>query len=248
MIETNVEKQVLFINLSHGPVNALNEEVLAAIIKAIETQGFDDNVKVIVIKGNEKCFSAGADIKSFPNLTKHERLDLASTSAKLFRLIKTCHKPVISSIHGVCLGGGFELALACDMRLITKDTKVGLPEINLGIFPGFGGVRRLSYMIGQHKALQIALTGENINLDDIKYLFNEIVKDKAELEKATEELAYNIASKSLDSIKVIKQMSNLDLSLESDQIEERHFVDIIESENAQEGIDAFISKRKPEFK
>lgn len=248
MIETNVEKQVLFIHLNHGPVNALNEEVLAAIIKAIETQGFDDNVKVIVIKGNEKCFSAGADIKSFPNLTKHERLDLASTSAKLFRLIKTCHKPVISSIHGVCLGGGFELALACDMRLITKDTKVGLPEINLGIFPGFGGVRRLSYMIGQHKALQIALTGENINLDDIKYLFNEIVKDKAELEKATEELAYNIASKSLDSIKVIKQMSNLDLSLESDQIEERHFVDIIESENAHEGIDAFISKRKPEFK
>ncbi|WP_353462372.1 enoyl-CoA hydratase-related protein [Mammaliicoccus sciuri] len=248
MINTNVENHVLYIQLNHGPVNALNEAVLNNIIKAIETQGFDDEVKVIVIKGNEKCFSAGADIKSFPELTKHERLDLASTSAKLFRLIKTCHKPVISSIHGVCLGGGFELALACDMRLITKDTKVGLPEINLGIFPGFGGVRRLSTMVGQHKALQAALTGENINLEEVKHLFNEIVADKEALEQATEKLATTIVSKSLDSIKVIKQMSNLDLSLESDQIEERHFVDIIESDNAKEGIDAFINKRKPEFK
>ncbi|UXV31364.1 enoyl-CoA hydratase/isomerase family protein [Mammaliicoccus sciuri] len=248
MINTNVENHVLYIQLNHGPVNALNEAVLNNIIEAIETQGFDDEVKVIVIKGNEKCFSAGADIKSFPELTKHERLDLASTSAKLFRLIKTCHKPVISSIHGVCLGGGFELALACDMRLITKDTKVGLPEINLGIFPGFGGVRRLSTMVGQHKALQAALTGENINLEEVKHLFNEIVEDKEALEQTTEKLATTIASKSLDSIKVIKQMSNLDLSLESDQIEERHFVDIIESDNAKEGIDAFINKRKPEFK
>ncbi|MCE5040319.1 enoyl-CoA hydratase/isomerase family protein [Mammaliicoccus sciuri] len=248
MINTNVENHVLYIQLNHGPVNALNEAVLNNIIEAIETQGFDEDVKVIVIKGNEKCFSAGADIKSFPELTKHERLDLASTSAKLFRLIKTCHKPVISSIHGVCLGGGFELALACDMRLITKDTKVGLPEINLGIFPGFGGVRRLSAMVGQHKALQAALTGENINLEEVKHLFNEIVEDKEALEQATEKLATTIASKSLDSIKVIKQMSNLDLSLESDQIEERHFVDIIESDNAREGIDAFINKRKPEFK
>ncbi len=103
-------------------------------------------------------------------------------------------------------------------------------------------------MVGQHKALQAALTGENINLDEVKHLFNEIVEDKEALEQATEKLANTIASKSLDSIKVIKQMSNLDLSLESDQIEERHFVDIIESDNAKEGIDAFMNKRKPEFK
>ncbi|WP_323702695.1 enoyl-CoA hydratase/isomerase family protein [Mammaliicoccus sp. Dog046] len=248
MIETKIENQILFIQLNHGPVNALNEAVLNGLIEAIENKGFDPNIKVIVIKGNGKCFSAGADIKSFPNLTKHERLNLASTSAKLFRLIKTCHKPVISSIHGVCLGGGFELALACDMRIITQDTKVGLPEINLGIFPGFGGVRRLSDMVGQHKALQIALTGENVNLNDIKELFNDIVKDEVELDQVTLALAQQIASKSADSIKVIKQMSNLDLSLESDQIEERHFVDIIDTENAKEGIDAFISKRKPQFK
>ncbi|GGI41541.1 enoyl-CoA hydratase/isomerase family protein [Mammaliicoccus stepanovicii] len=248
MIKTNIENQVLFIQLNNAPVNALNEKILVNLIETIEEQGFDDNVKVIVIKGNEKCFSAGADIKSFPELTKHERLDLATTSAKLFRLIKTCHKPVISSIHGICLGGGFELALSCDMRVISQDTKIGLPEINLGIFPGFGGVRRLSAMIGQHKALQIALTGEVIYPENIPSLFNIIVESKDEIEKVTNKLAFDIASKSLDSIKVIKQMSNLDLSLESDQIEEREFVDIIESENAKEGIDAFISKRNPQFK
>lgn len=247
MIKTNIEQSVLFIELNNGPVNVLNEAVLNQIIGAIEEIGFSNDVKVIVIKGNEKCFSAGADIKSFLELSKHERLNLASTSAKLFRLIKTCHKPVISSIHGVCLGGGLELALASDMRIIANDTKVGLPEVNLGIFPGFGGVRRLSAMIGQHKALQIALTGDMIKPEDISHLFNDIV-GQDELDKITKELAFNIASKSLDSIKVIKQMSNLDISLESDQIEERHFVDIIETENAQEGIDAFISKRTPNFK
>lgn len=247
MIKTNIEQNVLFIELNNGPVNVLNEAVLNQIIGAIEEIGFGNDVKVIVIKGNEKCFSAGADIKSFLELSKHERLNLASTSAKLFRLIKTCHKPVISSIHGVCLGGGLELALACDMRIITNDTKVGLPEVNLGIFPGFGGVRRLSAMIGQHKALQIALTGDMINPEDVSHLFNDIVEQN-ELDNVTKELAFNIASKSSDSIKVIKQMSNLDISLESDQIEERHFVDIIETENAQEGIDAFISKRTPNFK
>lgn len=247
MIKTNIEQNVLFIELNNGPVNVLNEAVLNQIIGAIEEIGFGNDVKVIVIKGNEKCFSAGADIKSFLELSKHERLNLASTSAKLFRLIKTCHKPVISSIHGVCLGGGLELALACDMRIITNDTKVGLPEVNLGIFPGFGGVRRLSAMIGQHKALQIALTGDMIKPEDVSHLFNDIVGQN-ELDNVTKELAFNIASKSSDSIKVIKQMSNLDISLESDQIEERHFVDIIETENAQEGIDAFISKRTPNFK
>lgn len=247
MIKTNIERNILFIELNNGPVNVLNEAVLNQIIGAIEEIGFSNDVKVIVIKGNEKCFSAGADIKSFLELSKHERLNLASTSAKLFRLIKTCHKPVISSIHGVCLGGGLELALACDMRIIANDTKVGLPEVNLGIFPGFGGVRRLSAMIGQHKALQIALTGDMIKPEDISHLFNNIV-GQDELDNVTKELAFNIASKSLDSIKVIKQMSNLDISLESDQIEERHFVDIIETENAQEGIDAFISKRTPNFK
>ena len=247
MIKTNIEQNVLFIELNNGPVNVLNEAVLNQIIGAIEEIGFGNDVKVIVIKGNEKCFSAGADIKSFLELSKHERLNLASTSAKLFRLIKTCHKPVISSIHGVCLGGGLELALACDMRIITNDTKVGLPEVNLGIFPGFGGVRRLSAMIGQHKALQIALTGDMIKPEDVSHLFNDLVEQN-ELDNVTKELAFNIASKSSDSIKVIKQMSNLDISLESDQIEERHFVDIIETENAQEGIDAFISKRTPNFK
>ncbi|MBU6112432.1 enoyl-CoA hydratase/isomerase family protein [Mammaliicoccus lentus] len=247
MIKTNIEQNVLFIELNNGPVNVLNEAVLNQIIGAIEEIGFGNDVKVIVIKGNEKCFSVGADIKSFLELSKHERLNLASTSAKLFRLIKTCHKPVISSIHGVCLGGGLELALACDMRIITNDTKVGLPEVNLGIFPGFGGVRRLSAMIGQHKALQIALTGDMIKPEDVSHLFNDIVEQN-ELDNVTKELAFNIASKSSDSIKVIKQMSNLDISLESDQIEERHFVDIIETENAQEGIDAFISKRTPNFK
>ena len=247
MIKTNIEQNVLFIELNNGPVNVLNEADLNQIIGAIEEIGFGNDVKVIVIKGNEKCFSAGADIKSFLELSKHERLNLASTSAKLFRLIKTCHKPVISSIHGVCLGGGLELALACDMRIITNDTKVGLPEVNLGIFPGFGGVRRLSAMIGQHKALQIALTGDMIKPEDVSHLFNDIVEQN-ELDNVTKELAFNIASKSSDSIKVIKQMSNLDISLESDQIEERHFVDIIETENAQEGIDAFISKRTPNFK
>lgn len=247
MIKTNIEQNVLFIELNNGPVNVLNEAVLNQIIGAIEEIGFGNDVKVIVIKGNEKCFSAGADIKSFLELSKHERLNLASTSAKLFRLIKTCHKPVISSIQGVCLGGGLELALACDMRIITNDTKVGLPEVNLGIFPGFGGVRRLSAMIGQHKALQIALTGDMIKPEDVSHLFNDIVEQN-ELDNVTKELAFNIASKSSDSIKIIKQMSNLDISLESDQIEERHFVDIIETENAQEGIDAFISKRTPNFK
>lgn len=248
MIVTDIRDSILFISLNNEPVNALDEVTLNEIINAIEVKGFDETVKVIVIKGNGRCYSAGADIKSFRQLTKQEILSLATTSAKLFRLIKTCQKPVISSIHGLCLGGGFELALASDIRIITKDTKVGLPEINLGIFPGFGGVRRLAAMVGQHKALQFALTGENVSPSEIPTIFNTIVDNEEQLEETTKRLAFDISQKSMDSIKMIKQISNLDLSLESDQIEARHFVDIIETDNAKEGIDAFLSKRNPKFK
>ena len=232
--------------------NALNiktREEGAAVLEQLQE---DDDVRVVVITGaGDKAFIAGADIAEFAGRTAlMQRAVMLGRS--LFTAIDVFPKPVIAMINGYCLGGGCELALACDLRIASEAASFGQPEINLGIIPGGGGTQRLTRLIGEGKAMEMILTGEIIDAQTAFTLglVNHVVS--ADLLRAkTMEIANRIAEKSPIALRLAKEAvklasrSNLDEGL-------RREVDLFalcfSSEDKNEGVGAFLEKRKPNFK
>src|SRR5437667_4559415 len=232
--------------------NALNiktREEGAAVLEQLQD---DDGVRVVVITGaGDKAFIAGADIGEFAGRTATtQRAVMLERS--LFTAIDTFPKPVIAMINGYCLGGGNELALACDIRIASESASFGQPEINLGIIPGGGGTQRLTRLVGEGKAMELILTGEIIDAQTAFTLglVNHVVPAD-QLETKTMEIANRIAEKSPIALRLAKEAiklasrSNLDEGL-------RREVDLFalcfSSEDKDEGVKAFLEKRKPEFK
>ena len=232
--------------------NALNiktREEGAAVLEELST---DDSVGVVVFTGaGDKAFVAGADIAEFSGRTAITQREVM-TGRSLFTAIDTFPKPVIAMINGFCLGGGCELALACDIRIASESASFGQPEINLGIIPGGGGTQRLTRLVGEGKAMELILTGEII---DAKSAFaiglvNQVVPAD-QLRAKTMEIANRIADKSPIALRLAKEAvklasrSNLDEGL-------RREVDLFalcfSSEDKDEGVSAFLEKRKPVFK
>ncbi len=231
--------------------NALNiktREEGAAVLEQLQN---DDDVRVVVITGaGDKAFIAGADIAEFSGRTAlMQRAVMLGRS--LFTAIDVFPKPVIAMINGYCLGGGCELALACDLRIASEAASFGQPEINLGIIPGGGGTQRLTRLIGEGKAMEMILTGEII---DAQTAFNlglvNHVVPADQLAAKTMEIANRIAEKSPIALRLAKEAvkvasrSNLDEGL-------RREVDLFalcfSSEDKNEGVGAFLEKRKPNF-
>jgi len=209
-------------------------------------------VRVVVITGaGDKAFIAGADIAEFAGRTAVTQRDVM-TGRSLFTAIDNFPKPVIAMINGYCLGGGCELALACDLRIASERASFGQPEINLGIIPGGGGTQRLTHLVGEGKAMELILTGELINAQAAHAigLVNTVVPHE-ELEAKTMEIANRIAEKSPIALRLAKEAvktaarSSLDEGL-------RREIDLFalcfSSEDKDEGVKAFLEKRKPEFK
>ena len=232
--------------------NALNiktREEGAAVLEELST---DDSVGIVVFTGaGDKAFVAGADIAEFSGRTAITQREVM-TGRSLFTAIDTFPKPVIAMINGYCLGGGCELALACDIRIASEGASFGQPEINLGIIPGGGGTQRLTRLVGEGKAMELILTGEII---DAKTAFaiglvNQVVPAD-QLKAKTMEIANRIADKSPIALRLAKEAvklasrSNLDEGL-------RREVDLFalcfSSEDKDEGVSAFLEKRKPVFK
>ncbi len=233
-------------------LNALNSTVHAEGIAALDALRDDDGVRVVVITGaGEKSFIAGADISEFADKTPVSQRDLFQRPS-LFNSLDNFPKPVIAMINGFCLGGGNELALACDMRICSPNAKFSQPEINLGIMPGGGGTQRLTHLIGEGRAMEMILTGDMIDAETALAcgLVNHI-HPAAELETRTMEIAEKIAEKAPVALRLCKEAvkfasrSNLDEGL-------RREVDLFSlcfsTEDKTEGVAAFLEKRKPEFK
>jgi len=233
-------------------LNALNSTVHAEGVAALEELRGDDSVRVLVITGaGERSFVAGADISEFEGKTPVTQRD-AFHEKSLFNTIDSFPKPVIAMVNGFCLGGGNELAMACDIRMASETARFSQPEINLGIIPGGGGTQRLTNLIGEGRSMEMILTGDMIDAETAHRfgLVNHIFP-AAELRAETMKLAEKIAEKAPIALQLAKEAvkfasrSNLDEGLRR---EVDLFAICFSTEDKQEGVSAFLEKRKPVFK
>lgn len=234
--------------------NALDLPTLVEMERALEEVEQDDDVRVIVVTGaGDRAFVAGADIDEMHarrGLTFY--LEFAEVNHRVFRRFETCDKPTIAAVNGWALGGGVELVLSLDIRLVADSAKLGLPEVTLGIFPGAGGTQRLLRQIPPCRARELMYTGEPIGAEEAVAigLVNRVVP-KDRLMEEVMALASRIAEKSPLTIKMLKRtlLSGADMSLDAALAHERAMVALMfDSDDAHEGCSAFLEKRKPVFR
>lgn len=231
-------------------LNALNRQMVSEIIRALESFEQNEQIRVMVIYGNGRAFAAGADIDEMA-ADNPVSLELLNQFAEWdrFTLLK---KPVICAVHGFALGGGFELALACDLLFAAEDAKFGFPEVNLGVMPGAGGTQRLTKLIGKTRALEWLWSGEMRDAEDAcrEGIVNKLFPKEVLLDE-TMKYAQMLANKPPLSVRLIKESVSkaLDYSLyEGMQFERKNFYLLFASEDQKEGMNAFMEKRKANFK
>lgn len=250
-IITSTEGNVGIIQLNRPQgLNALNSQLQSEAAQALQEFEQNPEIRCIVITGNEKAFSAGADIKEMGPRSTAGMLDRFSESI-LTRLRRT-RKPVIAAVSGHCYGGGCELALACDMVVASETAKFGQPEINIGIIPGAGGTQRWTRIVGKARAMEINLLGTPISAQQALAwgVVNRVVPVESYLDEA-KKLAAEVASKAPIAARMVKDAVNKaqDLTLEHGlDYESRLFAILFSTEDQKEGMRAFVEKRKPEWK
>ncbi len=243
------ENRIAYLTIDAPPVNALDAEVLSQLSRALD--GINREIDVVIISGaGGKAFVAGADIREFPALKRESGEALCKRGQSVFTKIENLPQPVIAAIDGFALGGGLELALACDFRIASTKSTFGFPEVKLGILPGYGGTQRLPRLIGIGKAKQIIYSGEFFTAEEAyKFGLVEEVTDEAPIEKARE-WAEKIKKRGSLAVELAKKAITLgfDLSLEEGlNLEARLFGELCETADKNEGATAFLEKRQPIF-
>ncbi len=234
---------------SHNGMNVLDAETLQLLGDSLAAIDNDKEARAVIITG-ERNFSAGADIKAMKDMTPEQAATFSKLGHCVCNQIEDMGKAVIAAIRGYALGGGCELALACDIRIAAENAKIGQPEINLGLIPGFGGTQRLPILVGVGRAKELILTGGIIDAKEALSigLVNHVVKDD-ELMKRAEEIASLIAQKSPIVIrtakKLINESHNIQKGLEREVVS---FSECFATEDQKEGMSAFLDKRKPTFR
>jgi len=233
-------------------LNALNQETIKEITNAIVELENDKKIKVVILTGEGKAFIAGADISAMADMTPLDAKEFAELGHKMLDTIEKSRLPFIAAINGYALGGGCETLMACDIVIAGRSAKIGQPEINLGIHPGFGGTQRLPRLVGRMKAKELLLTGRNLSAEEAQSigLINMVVDDEKLIEEA-EKLANQIASKSSVQTNFIKALVNKGLNVDlntANSLEISYFSSSFATYDQKEGMKAFLEKRKPEFK
>lgn len=233
-------------------LNTLNSEILKELDSAIDIIQADDEIYVLIITGEGRAFVAGADISEMKDLNSIEGRSFGKLGSDIFRKIEIMDKPVIAAVNGFALGGGCELAMCCDIILAGENAKFGLPEVTLGISPGFGATQRLPKLVGIAKAKELIYTGNIIKSDEATKigLANRVYPQEELMDEALK-MANKIASASQTAIKYSKRAIDISVDTNIDigtSFENDAFGLCFSTEDQKEGMTAFIEKRKPEFK
>jgi len=231
-------------------LNALNREVIAELHRALSRAEEDPQIRAVILMGSgDKAFIAGADIKEFMHFTPEEGKKLSEEGQRLlFDYVEQMHTPVIAAINGYALGGGLELALASHVRLASERAKMGLPEVSLGVIPGYGGTQRLAQHIGKGRAMEMILTGKMIDARKAyDYgLVGEVVPHEKLLDKAVE-TAEAIMKNSPAAIGLAIEAINAAYGRDGFKVESELFGKAFATEDFKEGTRAFVERRKPNF-
>jgi enoyl-CoA hydratase len=234
-------------------LNALNLDTIQELQLAFTTLEQDATVKVIILTGaGEKAFVAGADIAQMQTMNPLAARSFAKTGQAVLAIIENLSKPVIAAVNGFALGGGCELAMACDIRLASENAKFGQPEVNLGVIPGFAGTQRLSRLIGKGRAKELVFTGDMIDAQEAWRLglVNKVLPQE-ELLAAARKMAHKIASRGQIAVRLSKEAINEGLEMDLDRasaFEADQFALCFTSADQKEGMQAFLEKRPADFK
>jgi enoyl-CoA hydratase len=230
--------------------NALSSQLMGELVGALENLDADETIRCIVLTGDEKAFAAGADIRELSDAT-HFELYFGGRIDK-WDAIRKIRTPIVAAVSGYCLGGGCELAMACDLIIASETAQFGQPETNLAVLPGAGGTQRLTRAIGKSKAMDVILSGRFLSAQEAEQagLVARVVPQETWLEEA-KGVATAIAEKSPVGVRLAKEAVNqaFETSLASGlDAERKAFHLALSSEDAQEGLRAFLEKRKPDFR
>jgi enoyl-CoA hydratase len=233
-------------------LNALDKETLEELTNAVGELENDRAIHVAILTGKEKAFIAGADIKQMQAMNTLQAKEFAALGHRLLQKIENSRLPYIAAVNGYALGGGCEVMMACDIVLASVNAKIGQPEINLGIHPGFGGTQRLPRFVGNIKAKELLLTGDTIDAQEACRigLVNKVIEPEKLMEEA-EKLAQKIAGKSTVQTGCIKALVNKGTNIDLPSacaLEISYFSSSFATEDQKEGMTAFLEKRKPLFK
>ena len=248
-----IENRINIISINRPKkLNALNIETFSEIDNAIKSSVANSEVRIIIITGvGDKAFVAGADISEFVNFTMEQAFELSESGHKvLTETIEKCPKPIIAAINGYALGGGLEIAMACHLRIASENSKMGLPEVTLGLIPGYGGTQRLPQLIGKGRALDMIMTGKMIDVDQaLTYGLINYKTSQSELMDFVKNLANKILSNSSNAIKnAIKSVNaNFEQGVNGYEVEINEFSKCFETKEFIEGTSAFLNKKKPDF-
>jgi len=233
-------------------LNSLTIDVMRELDHALRAGEADEAIRVIVLTGTgDKAFIAGGDIKYMSKANAADLLNEQTEGQEIIRHMEELRKPIIARINGVALGGGTELALACDMRIASEKARFGLPEITLGIIPGYGGTQRLARLVGAGKAKELMMTGDIISAQEALSigLVNRVVAH-AELDEEVDKLAKKLCERPPLGLQMVKETVNYGLQMDLSsgiRFEARIFNILFNSEDRKEGMAAFLEKRKPTF-
>ncbi len=253
-LKIEIEDRIALLTLNHPEVlNALNQSTMEELEEVFHKRLAQDDVGAVIVTGaGDKAFAAGADIKELAALDPLEARVTSRQGHRILEVIEGFSRPVIAAINGFCLGGGCELALACHIRIAAESAQIGLPEVKLGLIPGYGGTQRLPRLVGKGKAMEMVLSGESVGAQEAQRigLVNQVVSLE-DLIPRCRELATRILANGPLAVRYCIEAINsgLDMPLqEGTRLEASLFGLCCATEDMKEGTRAFLEKKKPQFK